>query len=247
MAANYWIKLYHEILNDYKMHRLPDNLWRRTIELFLLAGDYDKEGQLPTADEIAFRLRIDPEEFSKEVVELIKVGILSDFGNGLIVTNFAKRQAPVSAAERKRYQRQRDASQSQTSHEPVTKGDIDKIRREKKEEAFFSCTFDTARQIFTELTSMVDLPASHRETGYSAIQAISHDKKTEQEVVEFLRPYYAEWKARKYSKTNLAWLTDWAVSGEIPPQKKNGDKPKTRMLKGPNFETDPTDFRMVPA
>jgi len=29
MGSPYWIKLYHEILNDPKMGRLPDRLWRR--------------------------------------------------------------------------------------------------------------------------------------------------------------------------------------------------------------------------
>lgn len=30
--ANYWIKLYHEILDDPLMATMPDRLWRRTIE-----------------------------------------------------------------------------------------------------------------------------------------------------------------------------------------------------------------------
>lgn len=57
MAAKYWIKLYHEILHDPKMGRLPDNLWRRCIELFLLAGelgaevDEDDKGHLPPPPE----------------------------------------------------------------------------------------------------------------------------------------------------------------------------------------------------
>lgn len=47
MASKYWIKLYHEILDDHKMGRLPDRLWRRVIELILLAGEQDDEGLHP--------------------------------------------------------------------------------------------------------------------------------------------------------------------------------------------------------
>ena len=38
MPSKYWIKLYHEVLDDPKMARLPDRLYRRCIEVFLLAG-----------------------------------------------------------------------------------------------------------------------------------------------------------------------------------------------------------------
>jgi len=39
MTGNYWIKLYIEILHDAKMGAMSDRLWRRTIEMFLLAGE----------------------------------------------------------------------------------------------------------------------------------------------------------------------------------------------------------------
>ena len=45
MASRYWIKLYHEILEDPKMGRLSDRQFRRVIELFLLAGDCEMDGQ----------------------------------------------------------------------------------------------------------------------------------------------------------------------------------------------------------
>ena len=37
---------------------------------------------------------------------------------------------------------------------------------------------------------------------------------------EELKPYWVEWNIRGFRPENLAWLLDWAVSGEIPP--KNG-------------------------
>ena len=57
---DYWIKLYHEILDDPKMATLPDRLWRKVIEIFLIAGKLspDKSGQLPETNQIAWLLRM---------------------------------------------------------------------------------------------------------------------------------------------------------------------------------------------
>ena len=109
MAAKYWIKLYHEILDDYKMARLPDRLWRRAIELFLLAGDTDQGGALPDVEEIAFRLRVDPEVLREDVAALVEIGILSVEEDALIVTRFEARQAASDSTERSRYFRARQA------------------------------------------------------------------------------------------------------------------------------------------
>jgi DnaD/phage-associated family protein len=107
MAANYWIKLYHEILDDYKMHKLPDNVWRRAIEMFLLAGDMDQEGALPELEEIAFRLRVDPDQLAGEVEQLKAAGLLIEEDGQLYVKNFSKRQSAVTPAERMKQHRQR--------------------------------------------------------------------------------------------------------------------------------------------
>ena len=45
MSSFYWIKLYHEVLDDPKMALLPDRLWRRTIELFIQLIPHDGLGK----------------------------------------------------------------------------------------------------------------------------------------------------------------------------------------------------------
>jgi hypothetical protein len=111
MAAKYWIKLYHEILEDSKMGRLPDNLWRRAIELFLMAGEVDNQGQLPCTGEIAWRLRLPEEMLEDELSRLESLGILTKNAAGWLVTNFAKRQAPTETIDRVRQFRQRQRAQ----------------------------------------------------------------------------------------------------------------------------------------
>lgn len=139
MASNYWIKLYHEMLDDPKMVLLPDRLWRRAVELFLLAGKTHLDGELP--EHIAFCLRVDEQELDEDIKELIRIGILSIVDDTLIVTNFADRQSAMSDVERQ--QRHRDTKRNQTyygnddvtedvttcdteSHEPLVDKDKDK-------------------------------------------------------------------------------------------------------------------------
>lgn len=107
MANNYWIKLYIEILDDPKMGRLTAEQWRLAIELFLLAGEQNKNGILPSLPDMAWRLRIDENELLQTMSELEQVGILSQDGDAWIVTNFARRQDKISDAERSKAWRER--------------------------------------------------------------------------------------------------------------------------------------------
>ena len=114
--ADYWIKLYTEIIDDPKMALLPDRLWRRVIELFLLAKKANKGGELPDTKSLAWLLRInDIEQLEQDLQEIQKTGIIERLGNGWNVTNFAKRQDAVPDAERKRQSRQ------QTMHKEYNK------------------------------------------------------------------------------------------------------------------------------
>ena len=115
--TKYWIKLYHETLHDPKMGLLPDRLYRRTIELFLIAGEQDDEGYLPPIEEIAWTLRQDVEQLETEMIELQRKGILSMVDGRWLVTNFAKRQAPMDKAE---YMRRKRAEETQEQYQGVT-------------------------------------------------------------------------------------------------------------------------------
>ncbi len=123
MASKYWIKLYHEILDDPKMGRLPANLWQRFIECCLMAGEFDKGGKLPPMPDISWRLRVDEQTLSQEFDALARHGLLDyatdrPLDSYWLVVNFAKRQEPVSASER--MQRMRDRSKKGQYYEGVT-------------------------------------------------------------------------------------------------------------------------------
>lgn len=119
MARGYWLKLYTDILYDPKMGRLTDVLWRRAIECFLLAKEQNENGLLPPLADMAFLLRAhSPEALESDLIELQRVGIVNNAGQGWRVVNFEKWQAPMTDAERKASSRARRSTSG--SHEPVT-------------------------------------------------------------------------------------------------------------------------------
>mgnify|MGYP007071592825 FL=1 len=101
MAASYsWLKLYYEIIDDPKMGRLPDKLWRRVIECFLLAGKNGNCGTLPDICAMAWALRTDEQSLEADLSQIAKFGILDKPNGHWHVVNFEKRQAATPDAER---------------------------------------------------------------------------------------------------------------------------------------------------
>lgn len=111
MAKLYWLKLYYEILDDYKMVRLPDSTWRKVIELFLVAGIKNEKGLLPPIEEMAWMLRTDVDTIQKHIDLLMsdEVSIVVEVDGQLKIKNFEKRQAAMKKAEYVRRKREGDA------------------------------------------------------------------------------------------------------------------------------------------
>ena len=129
MASYYWIKLYHEILDDPKMGLMDATLFAFTIKLFLIAGETDKEGELPPVEHIAWRLHLSVDDCNVSLHELKRNGIVdcNDNETVWIVASFAERQSPDKVKERVRQHRKRQAEQAKnTVTKNVTKRYIDK-------------------------------------------------------------------------------------------------------------------------
>ena len=143
--ANTWIKLYHEILTDPKMGRMSDKLFRRTIELFLIAGKEDNDGILPSIEDISWILRTSDKEIQKTIEDLEALNIVKRDGGVTVVTHFCDRQnTQLSDAERQaksRANKKLSQSNCDTSHTDVTEGcdtchkkvTLDKDKEEDKE------------------------------------------------------------------------------------------------------------------
>jgi len=155
MASNYWIKLYHETLDDPKMGRLTDRQYRRVIELFLLAGDYEHDGLLPSLKDITFRLR-SPEGLEEDLEVLQEIGILSiNDQDRYYITRWEERQGPMSNQERQarfrdskrklNYYGNKDVTTCNTDKEEDIEEDIDKDEPQNFTNKFIS----TVRVAFT--------------------------------------------------------------------------------------------------
>lgn len=53
---------------------------------------------------------------------------------------------------------------------------------------------------------------------------------------ERLRPFWLSWSARGFSVNNLAWLTEWAVSGKIP-DGRNGNGKRPAQIEAEEYRT----------
>lgn len=124
----YWIKLYHEILNDPKMGKLSDHLFRRTIELFLIAGENGSGGRLPSVEDIAWRLHADVDGIQIDLENLQPSNIVSFVDGEWYVTKFSERQAPTPATERWKQWNERKNNQQYYSNEPTNETQTNRLQ-----------------------------------------------------------------------------------------------------------------------
>ena len=117
MAGNYWIKLYIEILGDSKMAILPDRLWRRVVELFLLAGRYHQDGALPDTAELAWALRLPMDDLDLDMKQIASTGIIERTAYGWNIPKFKIRQEPPPA---ERMRQSRDKKRKELYYADVT-------------------------------------------------------------------------------------------------------------------------------
>lgn len=98
--TDYWIKWYHEILDDPKMALLPDRLWRRFSEVCLLAGKLynDKSGIIPETRQLAWLLRMNAKELQTDLGQLEELGLINSVPTGWLIINFSKRQSSAEPA-----------------------------------------------------------------------------------------------------------------------------------------------------
>ena len=238
MASSYWIKAYYEILDDPKMGRLSDHIWRRAIEFFLLAGEAGNGGYLPSLSDMAWRLRATDDDVLDCLEALQKVDVVNETDNGWMVTHFAERQDAPSNAERQARYRERKQKRDYYSNEPryenVTncnvdnEEDKDKDKEEKKIPTLPPPSGDWYMRVFSGVTGMAAIPGNEVDKVIAALDGLyAQHRRNEAALTEYLRPYWEKWLTTKgkngqpYKRTNCAWLYEWAVAGELP-----GDNPK---------------------
>jgi len=106
----HWIKLWLELLDHPSYGPLPDDLWRVVVELWLVAGEEDKDGKVPGTGALSWRLRRPENELETMLTKLEQVGAIRQLKTGWLVPGFKKRQSAVPALERKRASRRHEGT-----------------------------------------------------------------------------------------------------------------------------------------
>jgi len=234
-----WIKLYLEILDDPKMGRLPDRLWRRCVELFLMAGKHGNDGLLPAPEEMAWTLRLNAETVTKDMHELETFGIVRPSPNGWVVVNFEKRQYSESYERVKRYRNAKSNGESNEGEavRSSSSSTSNSLSNSEEGEGTGEGTIwipDTVReakqhpdiQLFEKVTGW--FPGSNQYK--TIVETFDYlREKHGPDLTDYLKPYWLAWSTRKtaqgkpYSKNSAVWYSEWAVSGNVP--NANGHEP----------------------
>jgi hypothetical protein len=100
--VNPWFRLYHGVLDDPKVQRLPEKLFKAWINLLCLASRHG--GTLPPVGDIAFALRVSAGEAAKIIQALVAAALIDRDGETFRIHNWDKRQfqSDGSSAERSR-------------------------------------------------------------------------------------------------------------------------------------------------
>jgi hypothetical protein len=85
-----WFRFYDSVLDDPKVQRLADHLFRGWVNVLCLASK--NGGILPSIPDIAFALRIPDDQADSLIQALLDAGLLEDDGDELVVHNWSERQ-----------------------------------------------------------------------------------------------------------------------------------------------------------
>ncbi len=110
--------MYAEVVDDPKVQRLPDKLFKIWVNLLCICTR--NGGALPSYDDVAFKLRITEEQVRKHVETFLERMLFDDTEQGIIPHNWNERQykSDVSSDRVKRFrERQRNVSETPTETE----------------------------------------------------------------------------------------------------------------------------------
>ncbi len=108
MTSPYWLKLWIEIIDDPKIIRMPDWLFRRFILMLAYAKEYDRDGLLPPVEDIALRIRLTEKSVAEALSALSQIGVTRETADGWVFINFAKRQHREDSTNAERQRRHRE-------------------------------------------------------------------------------------------------------------------------------------------
>jgi hypothetical protein len=134
-----WLRLYDEVLDNPKVQRLSDNMFRHWIGLLCLANRGNPRGRIPhNLHDIAYSLRLSPSKTRRVLDELVEKGLLVYEQNSehIMPRNWDERQKKSdSSAERVARHRAKDEGSNVTEPLHVTgvKRDCNGVEKSREE------------------------------------------------------------------------------------------------------------------
>ena len=134
LMAGLWMKLYYNTLENPAIGKLSDHLYRRFMELYMIAGRESENGVLPCAEHLAWSLRASVKDIEATLSVLTEQGLLEINDGRYCFPDFQEQQETnLTSAERaQRYRNKRvtdamysdvtDATQDDVTS--VTQGDV---------------------------------------------------------------------------------------------------------------------------
>ena len=233
------------------MGRLPNHLWRRAVELFLLAGKKGNDGALPPVEEMVWILRLSQDKLLKDLHDLAEVGVVQESEpKTWMVTHFSKRQAAIPIAERVR--RSRDSNEYVTNRYNFCNeaGGVDSSSTSPSEYKSDSVSVSGEGvpgegpllplspaeamvhpdvRIYTAVTGGRIPGLSQYRLVIETVRLLRAREKLDDAALRtYLMPYWLAWSSRRrqdgrlYDPGNISWLTEWALNESIPPIVKAG-------------------------
>lgn len=118
MASKYWLKLFHETIYDPKIMMRSPGARLRWYECLCLAGDFDRDGELPPIENMIYVFRISKDQLMGELQELQSSGLFTLDNGTYFITNWHNRQKAMAGSERT--SRFRETERKREYYEPVT-------------------------------------------------------------------------------------------------------------------------------
>lgn len=252
-----WVKLWTDFLDDPKIGPQKDSVKLRFIQLVLLAGECDADGALVIADnanvmhdkpmtqaDVSWRLRVDIETLAAELNDLIDLGVITNIGGVLTVTNFSERQGRKQSEKREKWRKWQSDHRatkknvmhdSALTHANVMRQEVEKEKEVEKENKTTDAKASTPKQPNLLFDAIAQVTASNvklmgKRIGMCASQ-LQKIGATPDQVLQVAKWYCAnDWRGRKGEKLTFATLIEvWEMgvgNTQMPPSANgNGHRP----------------------
>ena len=248
--SRWYFRVVNEILDDPKIARMDDAVFRAFMLLLAVANEAGDGGRLPDLDNMSWRMRIPAATLQLHLDTLQAIGSAHKDRRGRWwMTNFAKRQAPIPAAERMAHMRQARAqngpkAQLRNVTENVTEL---KKRREESEPKISTDKERRSRQAPPpeDPSSKIFRDTTHRWPA-KVLQPELHDAIGDTpEALDLWKQVVRAWIGLGWNPMNTDGMLDYFKRNEIPHLERKGDNGRPAVAPDHDYFV-PASMRVYP-